>query len=184
LINAGLALEVWDEANPACASRDENRNRHVKMLEELGRVDDFDTITALAARRLRNRRLDYNFASLAALALTPLALDDATDLIFGRIDFITTLHTSALEQRLNESGIAAQVARGDQSSNSFLHAERSHTSAMVPAFVREQVQVELMRLDTLVATVDWFLDEAAERDKPQSADLFYEDEAGVWESPM
>jgi hypothetical protein len=49
--------------------------------------------------------------------------------------------------------------------------------------VREQVQVELMRLDTLTATVDWFLTDVAQSGVgPASADLFYEDEGAVWEA--
>lgn len=39
-IDTGLALEVWDEANPAATPLDENRNRHTEMHENLGWTDD------------------------------------------------------------------------------------------------------------------------------------------------
>jgi hypothetical protein len=183
-IDAGLALEVWDEANPARASREQNASRHATMRETLGWMDDLETITASAAlRRIRSRQLDQNFASLAPLSLAPLALKDTTDLIFGRIDFITTLHASELERRLSTGGIRARVARGDEAAENFLRAERTPAAITVPALVREQVQVELMRLDTLTATVDWFLTDVAQSGVgPASADLFYEDEGAVWEA--
>ena len=182
-IDAGVALEVWDEANPAGASREENSNRHARLREQLRWTDDLDTITTSAAlRRVRSRQLDHNFASLAPLALTPLALRDTTDLIFGRIDFITTLHAPALEERLAGKGIRAQVARGDAAPDSFMRAERDSAAVTVPAFVREQVQVELMKLDTLASTVDWFLNDVARRGAARAnVDLFYDDEASVWQ---
>jgi len=114
--------------------------------------------------------------------LTPLGLGDTTDLIFGRIDFITTLHAPALEERLAEEGIGARVARGDDVPNGLLRAERDSAVVTVPAFVREQVQVELMKLDALTSTVDWFVDDVARRGATGTqVDLFYEDEAAVWQ---
>ena len=183
-LEPGLVLEVWDEANPANTSSEANANRHEELRETLGWQDDLATITTSAAlRRVRSRQLDHNFPSLAPLAITPLAVDDTTDLIFGRIDFITILHVPTLEQRLGEAGINAQIARGEEAPNSFLRAQRSSVAVTVPAFVREQVQIELMRLDTLAATVDWFLDDVARRGSARpNVDLFYENEAGVWES--
>jgi hypothetical protein len=183
-IDGGLALEVWDEANPAGASNAENESRHANLCARLGWTEDLDVITTSAAlRRLRSRQLDHNFASLAPLSLTPLGLDDTTDLIFGRIDFITTLHVPTLEVRLAEAEISAQVARGNAASNGFLRAERGHAAATIPAHVREQVQIELMRLDTLGATITWFLDDVDSRHEPlPNVDLFFDHEAGVWEN--
>jgi hypothetical protein len=62
-------------------------------------------------------------------------------------------------------------------------AERGVAVITVPAFVREQVQVELMTLETLTSTVAWFLERVA-RSGPSDAqiDLFFDDEASVWES--
>ena len=182
-IDAGFALEVWDEANPAGASPEENGSRHAQMLDSLHWTDDLETIaTSAALRRIRSRQLDHNFASLAPLALTPLRLDDTTDLIFGRIDFITTLYVPALEERLGKRGISARVARGDDVPDGFLRAQRGSAVVDVPAFVREQVQVELMKLDTLVSTVDWFLADVARRGATGGqVDLFYDDEAEVWQ---
>ena len=178
-----VALEVWDEANPAGATSHRNANRHAEMRAKLGWTDDLDSITASAAlRRIRNRQLDHNFPSLAPLALTPLAVDDTVDLIFGRIDFITTLHAPSLEHRLSEIGVAAEVARGKDAPDGFLRAERDDVAITVPAFVREQVQIELMHLDTLATTVDWFLSDVTRRGTPRpNVDLFYDDEQAVWE---
>jgi hypothetical protein len=183
-LEAGLVLEVWDEANPANTPSEENANRHAELRDMLGWRDDLETITTSAAlRRVRSRQLDHNFPSLAPLAITPLALDDTTDLIFGRIDFITTLHVATLEQRLGEAGVDADVARGEDGPNSFLRAQRGSVAVSVPAFVREQVQIELMRLDTLTATIDWFLNDVARRGSARpNVDLFYEHEESVWES--
>jgi hypothetical protein len=183
-IDDGFALEVWDESNPAGASSRANANRHDAMRSELGWTDDLDTIAWSAAlRRIRNRRLDHNFAALAPLALTPLAVKDTTDLIFGRIDFISTLRPSVLESRLSRRGIRAVVSRGRDVGESFLAASRGSAHVTVPAFVREQVQIELMQLSTLEETVDWFLrDLASGRDPRPNSDIFYEREADLWEA--
>jgi hypothetical protein len=107
--------------------------------------------------------------------LTPLALDDTSDLIFGRIDFITTLNVQALEKRLADKGISAEVTRGADVPNGFLRAERGSAGLTVPALVREQVQVELMTLETLTSTIDWFLDAVERRGAGEAqVDLFYE----------
>ena len=182
-IDNGLLLEVWDESNPAGASREVNAKRHEEAMRRAGWTNPDDLIvTSAALRRLRSRRLDHNFASLAPLALTPLALDDAADLLLGGIDFITTLHAPDVEKRLGTRGIVAKLARGADVPNGFLHGERGDVAVDVPAFVREQVQLELMSLDTLTSTIDWFLTQtASHRDTSAQVDFFY-DEAGAWES--
>ena len=156
-IDDGLVLEVWDENNPAGSSSGANATRHEHVIQDVGWAEAKDIVTTSAAlRRLRNRRLDHNFASLAPLSLAPLALDDVTDLVLGRIDFITTLHAPTVEARLRNHGIDATVARGADVPNGFLHAARAGVAVDVPAYVREQVQLELMSLDTLASTIDWF----------------------------
>lgn len=101
--------------------------------------------------------------------------------MFGRIDFITTLHAPALEQRFVKFGVKAQLARGNDTPESFLRAERGSAAITVPAFVREQVQVELMRLDRLVATVEWLLNYVQSHGADANVDLLYEQERAVWD---
>jgi hypothetical protein len=119
---------------------------------QLGWTGDLDTITASASlRRIRSRQLDHNFASLAPLALTPLALDDTTDVIFGPIDFITTLHAPSLEQRLAGKGISAQMATGDAAPDSFIRAERDSAAVTVPVHLLA-VEADRMGADELIFT--------------------------------
>jgi hypothetical protein len=180
----GLVAEVWDETKSTDAAPEENAGRHDQLLEDLGWASGDTIATSTALRRLRSRRLDHNCASLAPLSLAPLSLDDTADVIFGRLDVITTLHAPALDARLAEMGITAEIARGNQASETFLRATRETAVINVPATVREQVQIELMRLDTLVETISWFLDDITRRGAAHpNVDLFFEDEAAVWEAP-
>lgn len=185
-IDSGLAMQVWDEANPAGLSPEEAADRHGTFLAELGWTEEIETITVSASlRRLRGRRLDHNFPSLAPLSLAPLPLDDATDLLLGRIDFITTLHLPSVEARLSKAGIEATICRGDDAADSFLRAERDGVALRVPPHAREQIQIELMKLGTFVDVVDWLLGDLRRRGTPRpNVSLFYEDERKVWEAPV
>jgi hypothetical protein len=84
---------------------------------------------------------------------------------------------------LGEKGIEAVVARGVDAADSFLRAQRDEVAVTVPAPVREQVEVELMELDTLVSIIDWFLADVRRRGTGRPhVDLFYEEEKQVWEA--
>jgi len=49
--------------------------------------------------------------------------------------------------------------------------------------VREQVQLELLKLKTVFATIDWFLAETEQGGAPRpNVAIAYEDERTVWES--
>jgi truncated hemoglobin YjbI len=185
-VDPGVLLHVWDEANPADLDRDETDERHARTLQKLGWTGDQETITASASlRRVRGRRLDHNFASLAPLSLAPLPVDDAADLILGRLDFISTLHLPTLEERFRGKGIEAAFARGPAAADSFFRASRGGVAVTVPAHVREQVQIEQMKVDTLIGVVDWFLTDLSRRgdEARPSVSLFYEREDAVWEAP-
>lgn len=183
-VEPGVVVEVYDEANPAGLSSEVRNDLHRQVRAQQGWEEDDDVISySASSRRLRDRHADHTFASLAPLSLLPLGLDDVTDLVFGRLDFITTIHAPNLEAQLAARGIEARVARGRKAAGeSFLTAERGSSQITVPATVREQVQLELLRLDTLFATVDWFLTETERRGsgRPNVA-LRYDDERAIWE---
>jgi hypothetical protein len=184
-VEPGVVVEVYDEANPARLSSEVRNDLHEQVRAQLGWEEDNDVISySASSRRLRDRHADHTFASLAPLALLPLALDDITDLVFGRLDFITTVHAPSLEAQLAARGIEARVARSREAAGeSFLTAERDSSQITVPATVREQVQLELLRLGTLFAAVDWFLTETKQRGsaRPNVA-LRYDDERTIWEA--
>lgn len=183
-VEPGVVVEVYDEANPAELSQEVRERLHAEVRRRQGWGDDNDVIIySASSRRLRDRHADHTFASLVPLALLPLALNDVTDLAFGRLDFMTTIHAPSLEAQLGEQGIKVEVARGrDAAAEGFLSAERGSARITVPATVREQVQLELLQLSTLFATIDWFLTQTARANAPRpNVALRYEHEDVVWE---
>jgi hypothetical protein len=184
-VEPGVVVEVYDEANPAGLSSGERKELHNRTRAEQGWEDDDQVISySASARRLRDRHADHTFSSLAPLAILPLGLDEITDLVFGRLDFITTINAKAIEQRLATAGIAAQVARGREAAGEgFMQASRGSARITVPATVREQVQVELLQLKTVFSTIDWFLAEIEQGGEPRpNVAIAYEDERAVWEA--
>lgn len=184
-VEPGVVVEVYDEANPAGLSSDDRKQLHNRTRTKQGWEDDTEVIIySASSRRLRDRHADHTFSSLAPLAILPLALDDITDLVFGRLDFMTTVHAETIEQRLARKGISAKIARGRQAAaESFMRATRGSAAITIPATVREQVQLELLQLRTVFATIDWFLAEIEQGGAPRpNVAIAYEDERTVWES--
>lgn len=181
-IEDGLVIEVYDEANPAGLSRDHFDGRRQEMRAALSSWDEDDLLRYSASgRRLRDRH--YTFPSLAPLALFPLGAGDTADLVVGRLDFVTTLNAALLEERLSRTGLTAAVARGKNAYETFLRAERAGYRITVPAVVREQLMIELMTIETLTETLDWFLSDSASRQAGRPAvALAYTGEAGIWGS--
>jgi hypothetical protein len=131
------------------------------------------------ARILRDRR--HAFSQLAPLALLPLDAGDLADLLLGRLGYVVTLHLRALEQTFEQHGIAAKVARRPAARHTFLEATDGPRSVRVPAYVREQMLIELMTPATLVGAVRWLLDNLSDADdEPMNWILGWETEANVW----
>ena len=81
-------------------------------------------------------------------------------------------------------GITAEIARGrEPAGESFMRATRGSAAITVPATMREQVQLELLKPKTVFATIDWFLAETEQGGAPRpNVAIAYEDERTVWES--
>lgn len=87
--------------------------------------------------------------------------------------------------RLSQKGIDAKVARGSGAADGFLRAERDGVALNVPAPAREQIQIELMRIDVFVDVIDWFLADIRSRGVGRlNVALFYEAECDVWEEQV
>jgi hypothetical protein len=82
-------------------------------------------------------------------------------------------------------GIDATVARGVDVGERLLAARRGAFQVTVPAVVREQVQIELLRLNIVEDVVDWLLrDLATGRDPRADSDIAYDGELDVWEGTI
>lgn len=175
----GLAAEVYDESNPARLSRDDFEAREAAFRASLGWSESDRIKYSTSARRLRDRT--QSFSSLAPLPLLPFSVPVTAELMMGSFDIVTTINAARLEQRLAERGIDAEVARGEGVEHAFLTACRGRATVVVPATVREQISVELMRIMTLIETVDWHLGELAKRETgaPQMV-IDYAEEPAYW----
>jgi hypothetical protein len=177
----GLAVEVYDERNPARLKREDFEARKAAFRSELGWEHSEEIVYSTAARRLRDRT--HSFSSLAPVTLLPFAVEDTSALVTGRLDIITRLNATRLEQRLAELGLEESVARGKESYEGFLTAKRGSATLAVPAHVREQVSVELLTLSALMELIDWMLArlEAQVRGGPTMI-VDFADEATYWTS--
>jgi len=175
----GLVAEVYDESNPARLSRQDFEAREAAFRAGLAWSEGDRIKYSTSARRLRDRT--QGFSSLAPLPLLPFSIGVTVELMMGGFDIVTTINASRLEQRLAERGIDAEVARGEDVQDTFLTARRGRATATVPATVREQISVELMRMETLIETVDWHLGELAklETGAPQMV-IDYAEEPAYW----
>lgn len=178
----GLAAEVYDESNPARLSRQDFEAREATFRAGLGWSEGDRIKYSTSARRLRDRT--QSFSSLAPLPLLPFSVEVTAELMMGGFDIVTTINAARLEQRLADRGIDAEVARGEGVEDTFLTASRGRATVTVPATVREQISVELMRIETLIATVDWHLGELAKLEigAPQMV-IDYAEESAYW-SPL
>jgi hypothetical protein len=175
----GLAVEIYDESNPARLTRGDFEARQAAFAAELEWEESDGIIYSTAARRVRDRT--HSFSSLAPVPLLPFDVADTSALVMGRLDIITRLNAARLEQRLSERGIEASVARGKSAYDSFLTAERGTASVTVPAHVREQISVELMTLTALIELVDWVLARLEERGESGPTMIVdFADEAAYW----
>jgi hypothetical protein len=175
----GLLIEVYDDSNPGGLSREEVTERERESRELIGAEDLLSY--SIYNRRLRDRV--QSFSILAPLPLLPLPLDRLAELLMGRFDVVTSIHAGQLQQRLASAGIDAEVARGADAGDRFLRIHTAGSTYVVPATVREQVLVELMTLETLSETLDWFLRDCEDRAAPRVAvSLSNQGEAEVWGS--
>lgn len=131
----GLAIEVYDESNPASLPRRDFEDREAAFRADLGWSEGDQITYSTSARRLRDRT--QSFSSLAPLPLLPLSVEVTTELLMGGFDIVSTINAARLEQRFAERGIEAEVARGDGVEHSFLTAGRGRVTVTVPATVRE-----------------------------------------------
>jgi hypothetical protein len=157
----GLLIEVYDDSNPAGLSEDDVRNRERASRRGIGPEADLLSYS-IYNRRLRDRV--QSFSGLAPLPLLPLRLDRLAELLLGRFDIVTSIDAASLERRLSEAGIKAEVARGEEAGERFLGILLPASTLVVPAPVREQVSIEMMRIDTLIETLSWLLGDLASHD--------------------
>jgi hypothetical protein len=178
-VEAGLTIEVYDETNPARLGRQDFEDREAAFVAGLASDQEDRIKYSIGARRMRERR--HSFGSLAPLSLLPYAVETTAGLMIGALDIVTTIDAAVIERRLSEHGIDAEVARGKNAADGFLKARRGAASLSVPATVREQISIELMTIDVLVETVDWTLQEVANRgtDQPQMI-IDYAGERTYW----
>ena len=180
-VEDGLAIQVYDETNPARLGPQEIKDRQAAFAAGLPSEEDDRIIFSIAVRRMRDRR--HSFGSLAPLPLLPYAVETTAGLMIGELDIVTTIDAAAIERRLALRGIDAEVARGAGAADGFLTARRGPASLSVPATVREQVSIELMTIEALIEMVDWTLGEIADRtgEQPQMI-IDYADERTYWTS--
>ena len=176
----GFLIEVYDTTNPADLSLDQREARCRAARHALGWHDKGDLLSySMYFRRLRDRR--NSFSSLAPVALFPLPSRELAELMMGRFDMIATLSASGLERRLAQAGIEVEVARGSAAGDSFMRLAGAEATVIVPAPLREQIQIELMSLETLTETLSWYMDDPAARGLGGSAvTISHADEAAVW----
>jgi hypothetical protein len=177
-----IAVGVIDNANPAGLSQAELDAKSTKTGwdESSARPEDIHLYSA-SARRIRDRQADHVFPALAPLPLLPLPVKDLTDLLSGRLDFVTKLNVPRLRRRFDDRGLSASIASGRLAERTFLTATRGRASVTLPAYVHEQLTVELMNPKVLVDVVDWIVKQAEEGRTTTSTALGYRNETAVWD---
>jgi hypothetical protein len=135
-----------------------------------------------AVRRMRDRR--HSFSTLAPLSILPLAPEDVADLMMGTLELVTILNGKLLEAEFAKAGIDAVVELGDQRFTKFADIRRGAMSVQIPAEVREQIFIELLVPEAVVAAASELLDELERRPGTRSEArlLTFSDERTVWDT--
>jgi hypothetical protein len=83
--------------------------------------------------------------------------------MMGFFEIATTLNGPRIERAFLDAGIAARVELGDQRFRKFADVERGTLSLEIPAYVREQMFLELLSPSAVVAAASELLDELHDR---------------------
>jgi hypothetical protein len=138
-------------------------------------------------RRMRDRH--HKFTYLAPLALLPLDVEDATDLLLGQLDYATWVNVSSVARLLHGRGLVAEPFGPPESERWFLLAGRQRGSTLatvhIAAHLREQLAIELMTLPYVAKMAETLL--SALEETPELADeqtiVSPGDERDVWQAP-
>ena len=138
-------------------------------------------------RRMRDRH--HKFPYLAPLALLPLDVEDATDLLLGQLDYATWVNVSSVARLLQGRGLLAEPFGPPESERWFLLAGRRRGSTLatvhIAAHLREQLAIELMTPPYVAKLADTLL--SALDETPELADeqtmVSPGDERAVWQAP-
>ncbi len=138
-----------------------------------------------AGRRIETRR--YSFAELAPVSIFPLDVEDVADLMMGFLDALVCLDGGCVEECFAKHEIVAEVATPPESGKIFLQATRAVggqvVSLTVPAQLREQMLLELMTPENLVAHTVALTDVMVERGLTEEQHLIVPaDQRSVWEN--
>ncbi len=137
-------------------------------------------------RRMRDRH--HKFPYLAPLALLPLDVEDATDLLLGQLDYATWVNVSSVARLLQGRGLLAEPFGPPESERWFLLAGRQRGSTLstvhIAAHLREQLAIELMTPPYVAKLADTLL--SALEETPELADeqtmVSPGDERAVWQA--
>lgn len=146
---AVIDYRVW-------AGREDELGEHDRATQAaLGWGDEQKTFSWMSSlRRIRDRR--HSVGSLAPLAIFPASSEDLADLMLGRLELHSMLRCDLLGSAFADRGIKVEIAFPD-GDNQFLVAQRGRFGVEVPPAVREQMMLELMTPETLMAMVDEML---------------------------
>jgi len=136
-------------------------------------------------RRMRDRH--HKFPYLAPLALLPLDVEDATDLLLGQLDCATWVNVSSVARLLQGRGLVAEPFGPPESERWFLIAGRQRGSTLstvhIAAHLREQLAIELMTPPYVAKMADTLL--SALEEAPELVDeqtmVSPGDERAVWQ---
>ena len=145
-----------------------------------GPPDSHPFVWSATHRRLRDR--DETVAAIAPSTIFRLPAEDIADLLLGFIDYVTYFNSTVLERDFAARGLSVEVARPPDSEHRFLTAVRPSGSIVVPAHVREQLMVELMTPETLIAAIEGAFAAAGARE-PAAHSMVVLDESTTWEQP-
>lgn len=120
--------------------------------------DSQSTIEFMSAiRRMRDRR--HSFSALAPLSIFPLEPEDLADLMMGNLELVTVLNGKLLESDFGKAGMGAIVELGAERFNKFADVRRGTMTVQIPAEVREQMFLELLAPEAVIAATSELLDE-------------------------
>jgi hypothetical protein len=133
-------------------------------------------------RRIRERR--SSDSALAPMSIYPIPAEAAADLMMGFIEWVAYLNLDLVEAAFRERGIRANAPGLPGSADLFLRAERGNAQVVVPPSIRDQVMIEWMTPDCLIASVEHRLSQINNGGAAGKAIITLSREQLAWESSL
>jgi hypothetical protein len=148
---------------------------------KLGWFGSGDTVLRGTTTYARIRDRAGAISTLAPLSIFPLPVRDVVELMLGFLDVSVYLNVQLLRDVFLKHGIWVDVPSQPEASDTFFKAQDGRGGVLVPAFVREQMLLELMTPGTLLALVDHVLASGlASRLRTDSKVVGFYHERDVW----